>query len=134
MSAGRVGTVVAILIGTAVFALVLLYALVVFVLGEAPEWTSTTSVCTQPESIVYEPGPSYSVFVREPSLSLSLSTEPSIAVVSRTGDASYGVPIELNPSTDADAVTCRWEPDHVEIVEPNGIEHRVPASVFTGGR
>jgi hypothetical protein len=91
-------------------------------------------VCSEPESIVYEEGSSYSVFVRVPSLSLSLSPGPSSAVVSRTGDGSYGVYIELNPSTDADGVTCRWEPDRVEIVEPNGIVHTVPASVFTGGR
>lgn len=125
---------VGLIVGGAVGLLVVLYALVVFAFGEAPEWTSATSVCTQPESIVYEQGSSYSVFVRKPSLSLSLSPGPPNAVVSRTGDGSYGVYIELNSATDADAVTCRWEPDHVVIVESNGIEHSVPATVFTGGR
>jgi hypothetical protein len=120
--------------GGFVGAVVLLYALTAFVFGQTPEWTSATSVCVQPESIAYEQGSSYSVFVREPSLSLSLSPGAPNAVVSRTGDGNYGVYIELNSSIDADAATCRWEPDHVVIIEPNGIEHSVPASVFTGGR
>ncbi len=134
MTAGRRRRVLAILIGVIVGGLLLLYSLTVFVFGEAPEWTSARSVCTQPESIVYEQGFSYAVFVRKPSVSLSLSPATPNAVVSRTADGSYGVYIELNSPTGADAVTCRWEPDHVVIVEPNGIEHRVPASVFTGGR
>lgn len=126
--------IVGLAIGGAFGVILLLYALVVVVFGEAPEWTSATSVCTQPESIVYEQGSSYSVLVRKPSLSLSLSPGPPNAVVSRAGDGSYGVYIELNSATDADDVTCHWEPDHVVIVESNGIEHSVPASVFTGGR
>lgn len=134
MTAGRRRRLLAVLVGILVGGLLLLYALTVFVVGEAPEWTSATSVCTQPESIVYEQGSSYSVFVRKPSLSLSLSSGPPNAVVSRAGDGSYGVYIELNSAKDADEVRCRWEPDHVVIVESNGIEHSVPASVFTGGR
>jgi hypothetical protein len=121
-------------IGGAVGLLVLLYALVVFAFGEAPEWTTATSVCTQPETIVYEQGSSYSVFVREPSFSLSLSPGPADAVVSRTSDGSYGVYVELNSATDAREVTCRWESNHVVIIEPDGIEHSIPSSSFTGGR
>ncbi len=121
-------------VGGFVGMVVLLYALSVFALGQTPEWTSATSVCVQPESVVYEQGSSYSVFVRKPSLSLSLSPGPPNAVVSRTADGSYGVYIELNSATDTDAVICRWEPDHVVIVESNGIEHSIPATVFTGGR
>ncbi len=56
------------------------------------------------------------------------------AVVSRAGDESYGVYIALSSAHDVADVTCRWEPDRVVIVEPNGIEHTVPASVFSGGR
>jgi hypothetical protein len=45
------------------------------------------------------------------------------------------VVVALNPSTtDSGAVTCSWGPDGVEILEPNGIAHRIPADVFTGGR
>lgn len=115
-------------------ALLCCYAFVVFVNGEAPTWTSTTSVCTQPESIVYEEGAAYSVVVREPTFSLSLDSGPSHAVVGRSVDGSYGVFVELNPASDPAEVTCRWEPDHVVIVESNGIEHSIPAEVFTGGR
>ena len=110
-----------------------IYALVVFVLGEAPGWRATTEVCRQPDTVKYEDG-SYAVYVWEPSLTLSLSTKSSNAVVSHTGAGTYGVAIELNPSTDPRRVTCRWETDRVEIVEPNGIVHTVPTSVFTGGR
>jgi hypothetical protein len=131
MANQRKGRVLVYLVGGVVGLVVLLYAMVVFAFGQTPEWTSATSVCTQPESIVYEQGSSYSVFVRKPSLSLSLSPGPPNAVVSRTGGGSSGVYIELNSAT---AVTCRWEPDHVVIVESDGIEHSVPASVFTGGR
>jgi hypothetical protein len=122
------------LIGGSVWGVVLLYALVVFAFGSTLAWTSPTRVCTQPESIVYEQGFSFSVFVREPSLSLSLSTPPPTAIVSRIPDGSYGVHIELNSSRDAHAVTCRWEPDRVAIIEPSGIEHTIPARVLTGGR
>jgi hypothetical protein len=31
-------------------------------------------------------------------------------------------------------VTCAWGSDAVEIIEPFGIVHTVPAEVFTGGR
>jgi hypothetical protein len=65
---------------------------------------------------------------------LSLNPAPPDAVVSRDSSGSYGVYIELSSSTHADTVTCRWEPDHVEIIESNGIVHRVPAAFFTGGR
>jgi len=130
----RLLVVGAAVVGFVALIVVGLYALVVFVLGEAPGWTTATEVCRQPDTVRYEDGSSYAVYVREPSLSLSLSSGPSLAVVSRSGNGSYGVFIELNPSTDPDLVTCRWQPDRVEIVEPNGIVHAVPASVFTGGR
>ena len=110
------------------------YSLFVIFQGRAPEWTSTSVACTQPDSVTYEDG-TYSVFVREPTFSLSLNSEPLTAVVSRTGDGSYGVAIELNSSTDsADQISCDWTDDGVDIIEGNGIVHTVPASVFTGGR
>jgi hypothetical protein len=111
---------------------IVLYALVVVVLGEAPEWATTAQICRQPNTVAYDES-SYSVVVRQPSFSLSLSPGPTHAVVGRSGGSS-GVFVELNGSTDPDEVTCRWDPDGVEIIEPNGITHTVPATVFIGGR
>ncbi|CAN5583817.1 hypothetical protein BH10ACT3_BH10ACT3_03940 [soil metagenome] len=117
-----------------IVAVVGVYSLFVIVQGRAPEWSSTSVACPQPESVTYEDG-TYSVFVRETTFSLSLDSPPLTAVISRTGDGSYGVPIELNSSTDdAEQITCEWTADAVEIVEGNGMIHTVPASVFTGGR
>ena len=56
------------------------------------------------------------------------------AVVGR-GDGSHGVVVALNPSTtDLEGIACSWGPDGVEILEPNGIAHSIPAVVFIGGR
>lgn len=105
-----------------------------FVVGPGLQGGSASPACTQPESIVYEDGSSYSVFVKGPSLSLSLDPGPPHAVVSRYGDGGYGVFVELDGSTDASDVSCSWEHDRVRILEPAGTAHEVLATGFTGGR
>lgn len=103
--------------------------------GALPERSSTERVCEQPSTVEYEDGGGYAVFVRRsgPLVPLLGSDERS-AIVGR-GDGSHGVVVALNPSTnDAAAVTCTWRADAVEILEPNGIVHTIPADVFTGGR
>ena len=109
---------------------VVVYALTVFALGEAPGWTKTSRVCSQAEP--GSGGSSYGVFIREPSFSLSLDDGPTEAWVGRSAD--YGTVIELNPSTEPREVTCDWTPDGVDVVEPNGIVHHVPSTVYEGGR
>jgi len=121
--------IVAVIVG----AFVIGWVLVVAVTGGPPEWDDSSLVCTQPATVTYESGSSYSVFVRTPTLSMSLSQGPRRAVVGRAG-GEYGVFLDLL-STSADGpVVCHWEADAVEIVEPNGVSHRVPATEFTGGR
>jgi len=110
------------------------YAFFAFVSGQVPRWTSAERVCSQPESIEYDTAASYEVVIREPSRPLSLNAGPSHAVVSRAGDGSYGVYVELNDSGDPRALSCKWTPTGVTITESNGIEHTIPSSVFTGGR
>ena len=115
-------------------AVAVVYALFAATTGKAPEWTAVRTTCEQPTSVTYSDG-RYEVTVREPTVSLSVASSEPYAVVGREGNSgSYGVFVELNSSTEAEDVTCRWEPDRVEVVEPNGIVHSVPAEVFMGGR
>lgn len=117
----------------AVAAGVLLYAVAWLVWGPGLNWAEPVVVCTQPDSIVYEEGSSYNVAFTEPSFSLALSRGHPSAVVGRY-DGTYGLPVELDPSTTADDLACRWQPDGVEIIEPDGTVHDVPAEGFIGGR
>ncbi|HSK96237.1 MAG TPA: hypothetical protein VK891_06435 [Euzebyales bacterium] len=117
---------------TVALVLVAGYTLVVVATGQVPVWTRATRVCAQPSSVTYDDG-TYAVHVLTPTFVPALMTPPTRAVIGRSGGAS-GVHLELNPSTDATAVTCTWTPDHVEVIEPNGIVHRVPARVFVDGR
>ena len=114
-------------------AAILLYAGVAVIFGAAPVWTSTTRACTQPSNVDYGDGARYGLFVRKPTVALSLSRPPSTAVVSRY-DGSYADAIELHDASDADEVDCVWTHDGIEIREPNGVAHTVPATVFRGGR
>lgn len=116
-------------------AAVLLLAGSALVFGGAPGWSSVEELCAQPDSVSYDDDSTYAVFLREPSVSLSLANEPSEAVVARSGsDGSYGVFVELNPSNEVAGMSCEWTAEGVAIAESNGIVHLVPPSVFTGGR
>ena len=108
-----------------------LWVAATFVLGEVPMWSTTTRACSQPSDIDYGDGV-YGVYVRKPTVVLSLDTPHSVAVVSRSGN--HGDTIALHTATDAHQLTCRWDADGVEIRESTGIAHSVPATVFTGGR
>jgi hypothetical protein len=109
-----------------------LYLLNTIVFGAAPAWMSTTKACTQPPNIDYGGGATYGVYVWKPTVVLSLHKPRSVALVSREG--AYGNAIELHAATDARQVTCQWDADGVEIREPDGVVHAVPATVFKGGR
>jgi hypothetical protein len=110
------------------------YALWAFGTGRVPETSERREACRQPETVSYDGTTGYAVFVSEPSVSLSLAPSAPRAIVSRIGDGSYGVIVELGSADDAGEVECRWEADGVTIVEPGGIAHVVPADVFSGGR
>lgn len=120
---------------TVLLALVVLggYAVVVAVQGHPPRWLRTTEVCAQATDVAYGDG-SYAVFLAEPRLTLGLAEEPPRAVVSRAGDGSHGVALPLSEGTGTDDVTCAWDADGVTVTDELGISHRVPATVFTGGR
>jgi hypothetical protein len=104
-------------------------------LAPLPERSSTERVCEQPSAVEYEDGGGYAVFVRRSSPVVPLLRSDELRAVVGRGDGSHGVVVALNPSTtDAEEVTCAWGSDAVEIIEPFGIVHTVPAEVFTGGR
>ena len=94
-------------------------------------WSTTTKACSQPSNIDYGDGV-YGVYVRKPVVVLALGEPRSVAVVSRSG--ADGDVITLHTATDGRQLTCRWDADGVEIRESTGVAHRVPATVFTGGR
>ena len=110
-----------------------LYVLVVAAFGAPPVWHDTAAACAQPGAVTYDDEATYAVYVRKPTVALSLARPPSTAVVSSSG-GGYGVAIELHQATGADDLDCTWNRHGVEIREPNGVAHVVPASVFTGGR
>jgi hypothetical protein len=101
--------------------------------GHPPRWVETTEVCAQPSSVTYVDG-TYAVFLLEPRITLGVAEEPPRAVVSHTGDGSYGTVVALAEDTSTDDVTCSWDADGVTVADGLDIGHRVPATVFTGGR
>lgn len=111
-----------------------LYALSAFVFGAVPVQFERSVACAQPNDISYEDNAAYEVVLLEPTLSFAIQEPPPQVLVTRSHGGGYGVYLELNPSSNGKGVTCQWEPGHVEIIEANGIVHRVPADVFTGGR
>lgn len=122
------------LIGLAVGALALAvggYAAFVFFEGHPPRTLRTERVCTQPGDVTYVDG-TYGVFLAEDRVALSLDEQAPRAVVGRSSD--HGVPVVLADGTGADDVTCSWDTEGVTISDGAGVSHRVPASVFTGGR
>jgi hypothetical protein len=109
-------------------------ALTTFVFGQFPSPTTTAKICTQPDTVTYETGAAYEVVIKKPSFSWGLSPKRPHAVIGRSGNnGTYGVFVDLTTLNPAHT-TRRWEPDRVEIIEPNGIVHSIPASFFTGGR
>ena len=121
--------VVAVVLGLLVAA----YAAIALVFGgQVPQASVVATTCRQPDSVIYADGFAHSVFVLEPARSISLRQTHPRAVVGM--DESYGVLVELSESIDPAKVECRWDAGGVEIIEPTGITHSVPASRFTGGR
>ena len=111
----------------------LLYAAYAAVVGVPPQWKQIATTCVQPEDVTYADG-TYEVAVID-TTSLSLAPVTPYAVVGRAGSqGGYGVRVELGYSGYPEQVTCEWTPDQVEIIEPGGIVHTVPADVFMGGR
>ncbi|HTN99588.1 MAG TPA: hypothetical protein VL068_02835 [Microthrixaceae bacterium] len=135
MGPSRVTKVVVVTTVGLIGVVVIVFAAVTFAMGVTPEWTSVEELCSRPEKFSYEPNSEYSVFIRKPSISISLSPGPSYAVVGTTGSGGdLGVWVELNPSNDSAGMTCTWTADGVDIAESTGIVHSIPAGVFIGGR
>lgn len=110
---------------------VLAYVAFVAIVGESPTWWTTTPVCTQPGDVQIADG-GYGVWVKEPRLTLSLtSSRGPEAWVGRS--ASYGDSIDLHHGDPAD-LRCDWSDDGVTLIEAEGVEHVVPASVMISGR
>lgn len=109
------------------------YAAFVAVEGHPPRWAQVREACAQPGDVAYSDG-RYAVFLSEPRVTIALDEEAPQVVVSRAGDGSHGVAIPVSVDTDLSDVTCAWDADGVTVTDGIGISHRVPATVFTGGR